>query len=76
MKKAFAIYRHSQYWGRPGMWERCGKYETPEATLQAMKDFTKQPKKLRVFRYIILPNLSKERWFLAKDHDKLYKAAR
>lgn len=76
MKKAFGIYRFNQHYGRRGFWERCGKYETPERALQAIKDLTKRPKKERIFVYCILPSIERERWLLIKDHEKLLKSAR
>jgi len=76
MKRQFGIYRHNQFNGRPGYWERISKYGTMEAALDALKDFTKRSKKKRVFVYCILPATEQERWLLIKDHEKLLKIAR
>ena len=75
-KRPWAIYRHSRYHGRKGYWERCGEYKTPRAALNALKDFTKRPKKERVFVYVVLKNEHEDKWVLIKDHDKLFKSAR
>ena len=72
----FAIYRHNRYHGRPGMWERCGRYTSPETALQALLDLTRKPKKKRVFVYVILQNTERERWLLTENHEQLLKSAR
>jgi hypothetical protein len=74
--RPFGIYRHNQYHGRKGMWERCGSYKTMEDAFNAIKAMTKRPRKERIFAYVILPNKGRERWVLIPEHNNLLKTAR
>jgi len=75
-RRPFGIYRHNQYEGRKGMWERVSSYKTMEDAFNAIRDLTKKPRKERIFLYVILPNSGRERWVLIPEHDNLLKTAR
>ena len=76
--KPFGIYRHHQYKGTPGIWERIKWFNHPDEALQCIKDLTKRPKSERVFCYTILPVNSFERYIqIDEEHrEQLLKAAR
>ena len=57
-KKEFAIYKNNMYKHPKGdIWTLHSRYETMDQALQALRDISKEPKKLRANRYIIFPTL-------------------
>ena len=74
--RPYGVYRHSQYWKRPGYWERIGLYKTMEAADQAMKEFTKTRRETRFHRYHIFPAQTMEKWLYFIDHEQLWRTAR